>query len=192
LPSRTQVIHHPAERMPTKKKSNKHQGERRLGITSTFKAAAGLTGLSLRAVQAAKNAGCPAFRQNGRCDCDTLLIWLGSNPHVLESAGETVNRDVELALKTRADRKLREHRLAVLRGEYVSADEVEKWGAALGAAIRKIVTQIHLAAPSVVGVSVPEAEARLKEFEDEILMQLHTLDDQVEQVQQPDNTQPED
>ena len=42
-------------------------------------------------------------------------------------------------------------------------------------AIRKVVTQIHLCAPSVVGLSVPDAEVLLKEIEDEVLEQLHTL-----------------
>jgi transcriptional regulator with XRE-family HTH domain len=70
-----------------------------------------------------------------------------------------------------------EHHLAVVRREYVPAAEVERWGAELGAAIRKVVAQIHLVAPSVVGVSVPEAEARLKEIEQEVLQQLHLLAD---------------
>lgn len=70
-----------------------------------------------------------------------------------------------------------EHHLAVVRREYVPAAEVERWGAQLGASIRKVVAQIHLVAPSVVGVSVPEAEARLKEIEQEVLQQLHVLDE---------------
>lgn len=68
-----------------------------------------------------------------------------------------------------------EIQIAVLRREYMPVAEVEKWGGELGAAIRKVVSQIHLCAPTVVGVSVAEAEARLKEIEDEILQQLHLL-----------------
>lgn len=45
-----------------------------------------------------------------------------------------------------------------------------------------MVAQIHLAAPSVVGVSVPDAEARLKEIEDQILEQLHTLPERMERA----------
>jgi hypothetical protein len=54
---------------------------------------------------------------------------------------------------------------------------VELWGGELGSAIRKVVGTIHLCAPTVVGVSVAEAEARLKELEGEILQQLHLLDE---------------
>jgi hypothetical protein len=70
-----------------------------------------------------------------------------------------------------------EHQIAVMRREYVPAAEVERWGAELGAAIRKVVRQIHQAAPSVVGMQVEDAEARLREIEDEIVSQLHLLDD---------------
>ncbi|MFM7102677.1 MAG: hypothetical protein ACKO3N_16085 [Verrucomicrobiota bacterium] len=68
-----------------------------------------------------------------------------------------------------------EHAVAVSRGEYWAVADVKKWCAELAGAIRKVVTQIHLIAPSVVGVSVPEAEARLKDLEDEILRQFHQL-----------------
>jgi hypothetical protein len=74
-----------------------------------------------------------------------------------------------------------ETQLAILRGEHVPAVEVERWGAELGAAIRKVVSQIHLIAPSVVGMSVAAAEARLKDLEDELLQQLHVLPQQLAQ-----------
>ncbi|HEU5124995.1 MAG TPA: hypothetical protein VFW05_13145 [Verrucomicrobiae bacterium] len=70
-----------------------------------------------------------------------------------------------------------EFQLALMRREFVPAADVEKWGGELGGAIRKVVSTIHLCAPSVVGVSVAEAEARLKELEDEILQQLHLLNE---------------
>ena len=74
-----------------------------------------------------------------------------------------------------------ELQLAVMRREYLPATDVERWGAELGAAIRKVVGQIHLAAPSVVGLSVAEAESRLKEIEDVVLEQLHTVTERLEQ-----------
>jgi len=147
-------------------------------------AASAITGLSFRAVQAAKNAGCPAIKQNGRVDCDALIAWLAEQPEVLEQAGETVNHDLELALKTRADRLLREHKLAVLRGEYVRAADVEQWGGELGTAIKGVVLKIHLCAPSVIGLAVADAEARLKEIEDQILEQLHLLNEKLEGKEQ--------
>jgi hypothetical protein len=155
------------------KKTEKHTVER--GIAASMRGASALTGFSFRAVQAAKNGGCTAFLANGRVNCDALVEWLSEHPEILEIAGERVNRDYELALKARADRMLREHELAVQQGKYVLVEEMEKFGVEFGTAIRKIVTTIHLAAPNVVGVSVAEAEVRLKEIEDEILQQLHLL-----------------
>jgi hypothetical protein len=72
-----------------------------------------------------------------------------------------------------------EIQIAVLKREFMPVADVEKLGGELGAAIRKVVSQIHLCAPSVVGVSVAEAEARLKEVEDDILQQLHLLADSI-------------
>ncbi len=72
-----------------------------------------------------------------------------------------------------------EVQISVMRREYVASSDVERWGAELGSAIRKEVCQIHMVAPSVVGVSVPDAEARLKELEVDILRHLHQLQDRI-------------
>ena len=49
--------------------------------------------------------------------------------------------------------------------------------------IRKVISTLHLCAPSVLGLSVAEAEARLKEVEDEALQQLHLLNEYIEHWQ---------
>ena len=165
--------------MPTDTKSEKHT----LGVAASMRGAAAITGFSFRAIQAAKGGGCAAFLSNGRVDCDALVDWLSRNPEILESAGERVNRDHELALKARADRMLKEHELAVQQGKYTLVTDVEKLGGELGAAIRSVVTTIHLVAPNVVGVSVAEAEARLKELEDEILNHLHVVDEKISKTE---------
>src|ERR1043166_4699121 len=72
--------------MPATKKSQKHTRARRIGTAVSMKACAALTGLTFRAVQAAKDAGCPAIKQNGRVDCDALIKWLANHPPVLEGA----------------------------------------------------------------------------------------------------------
>ena len=59
-------------------------------------------------------------------------------------------------------------------GELVSVDSVRRLGHELGAAIRKTLS-IHRLASSLVGLSVREIEDRLKEAEDETLLQLHLL-----------------
>jgi hypothetical protein len=101
------------------------------GIAPSMAAASALSGITRRALQAAKRAGCPAFHASGRVHLDRLQEWLAENPEVLDAAGDALSKDTELALKTRADRMLREHKLAVLRGEYVTVKQVEAWGAQL-------------------------------------------------------------
>ena len=54
---------------------------------------------------------------------------------------------------------------------------VTRMGAELGAAIRKVVARIHRSAPSLEGHPVEVIESRLKEEEDDIVKQLHTLDE---------------
>ncbi|MCZ7636752.1 MAG: hypothetical protein M5U12_12385 [Verrucomicrobia bacterium] len=47
-------------------------------------------------------------------------------------------------------------------------------------------TRVHRTAPSLEGQSVAVIEARLKEEEDDILKQLHTLDDRLGEWQRAD------
>lgn len=60
--------------------------------------------------------------------------------------------------------------------------------AQLGAAIRKVVTPLHHTTPSLEGQPVPVIEARLKEEEDDILKQLHTLDERLSAWQRADQS----
>jgi hypothetical protein len=124
-----------------------------------------------------KIEGNPGARPDGRYDIHAWRTW--SNDHRGIDESETLSQAQLKAKQILLQNQKIEAHLAIVRKEYVPASEVEKWGSDLGAAIRKIVTQIHLAAPSVAGVSVPEAEERLKEIETEILEQLHTLETQV-------------
>ncbi len=117
----------------------------------------------------------PGTKPNGRYEIAAWRAFLQGKGSI---AGEDESPESQTKLRARQlllQNQMLEEKLAVLRRDYVPAVDVEKWGGELGAAIRKIVTQIHLAAPSVVGVSVPEAEARLKDAEDEILQQLHLI-----------------
>jgi len=76
--------------------------------------------------------------------------------------------------------------LRQLKRELIPVDEVTHLGAELGAAIRKVVTRVHRTAPSLEGQSAAVIEARLKEEEDDILKQLHTLDDRLGEWQRAD------
>jgi hypothetical protein len=70
--------------------------------------------------------------------------------------------------------------------QFSGRGEVARVGAELGAAIRKVVTRLHRTAPSLEGHPVATIEARLKEEEDDILKQLHTLNERLRPWQQSD------
>ena len=131
-----------------------------------------LLGVSRRTIQRAmKASGRPEPRPDGR---HAVAAWRT----FLEARGSFDDGSPD-ATRLRARQILLQNerlelQLAVMRGEYVRAAEVERWGGELGAAVRKVVAQIHLVAPSVVGLPVADAEARLKEVEDEILGIRHT------------------
>jgi hypothetical protein len=73
-----------------------------------------------------------------------------------------------------------EQQYAIAQRDWVPVVDVRQWGAELGSAIRKVVLQIHLAAPALVGLDTAGIEARLKESEDEILRQLTELPARIE------------
>lgn len=146
----------------------------KLGVAVSLSAAAALLGISRAAVQAAKAAGCRAIRQNGRVDCDDLWTWLDEHPEILESAGDKVDRSIEITLKIRAERLLREHQLAVQRSEYVPAEQVERDTVDLIATAKSVLLSGPASlAPQVVGVSIPEAELILREWLHTALSKLH-------------------
>ncbi len=64
----------------------------------------------------------------------------------------------------------------------ISGASVRSWGAT----VRKVVSRLHRAAPSLVGHPIDVVQTRLKEEEDEILKQLHTLHERLEAWQQAD------
>lgn len=87
--------------------------------------AASKTGLEIEIVAAAKDAGCGAFRARGDVDCDALIAWLSEHPEIATSAG-VINRNLEEALKIRADRMLKEHKLEVARRGVIPVDEMKR------------------------------------------------------------------
>ncbi len=121
----------------------------------------------------AKKPEAPRAAADGRHDVNAWLAFMRQHSDL---AGESVP---ELA-KLKAENILLQNKklttqIAILNREFISARDAEKLGARLGSAIRKVVTSLHLIAPSIVGLTVPEAETLLKEKEDEIISQLHVL-----------------
>jgi hypothetical protein len=137
-----------------------------------------ILGVSRWLVQRQRKApGNPGVQPDGRYDVNAWRLWLvdrGTAPD-----GEGLTQSQLRARQILLQNQKLEFQLAILRREYVPSAEVERWGGELGGAIRKVVATIHLCAPCVVGVSVAEAEARLKEVEDEVLQQLHLLDESI-------------
>ena len=128
-------------------------------------AASSLLDISFEAIRAAKAAGCRAVKPSGRTDCDALWSWLMKHPRVLEEAGDSVDRSLEITLKTRAERLLREHALAVARGEYIRTEQVQIEAAQMIEAAKAVLLPGPAAlAPQVVGVSIQEAEKLLRDW----------------------------
>jgi len=128
-----------------------------------------------------KEDGAPSARSDGRYLVAEWSRWCAEKGKKLnEDDGEsqTELRAKQMALQ---NRKL-ELQLQILVREYVSVAEVESIGARLGAAVRKVVTSLHLLAPSVAGMDVAECAALLRAKEDEIMDQFQQLADGIEQL----------
>lgn len=69
--------------------------------------------------------------------------------------------------------------LRELKRQLIQVEEVSHLGAEPGSAIRKVLTRLHRIAPSLVGNPVEDLDARLKEDQDEVLKQLHTIDERL-------------
>jgi len=139
---------------------------------------AAATGIPVPTLKHAKRQGCVAFR-GSRVYLAPLLRWMFESPdrsrtnYDQERAQHVVLQNAKLKVELRS-----------LKRELLPVDEVTHLGAELGAAIRKVITRLHRTAPSLEGQSVAVIETRLKEEEDDILKQLHTLDERLKGWQQ--------
>lgn len=116
--------------------------------------------------------GCPKRRPDGRYDVNAWRAWRESRKGVDTAEGMTQSelRARQILLQ---NQKL-EFQLAQLRGEFVPVADVEKWVSDMVLAAKKVLYSMPTSlAPQVVGVSVAEAERRIKESIDEALEQLH-------------------
>jgi hypothetical protein len=140
-----------------------------------------LLGVTRRTISRWKKVeGNPGTRTDGRYHVPAWREFKRNrDPEADADDGEEIDGKKERARNILLQNERLEVQIAVLKRHWMPTAEVERMGGELGAAIRKVVSQIHLAAPNVVGVSVAEAAARLKEIEDEVLQQLHLLDDSV-------------
>lgn len=85
------------------------------------------TGLRYETIQAAKNAGCRAFKKNNSVDCDILLAWLkDDHPEILDIFEKLPNQASEEAWKTRAERRTKEAFFLKQISALIPADQVRR------------------------------------------------------------------
>ena len=135
------------------------------------------TGIPTTAIKHAKRSGCAAFR-GSRVYLAPLLRWLFETPdrspvnYEQERAQHVVLQNAKLKVEIRR-----------LKRELIPAEEVAHLGSELGSAIRTVVARLHRCAPSLTGHPVEVIETRLKDEEDEVLKQLHLVDERMKQWQ---------
>ena len=136
------------------------------------------TGIPVTAIKHAKRSGCSAFR-GGRVYLAPLLRWLFENAerspvnYEQEKAQHVVLQNAKLKVEIRE-----------LKRELIPVEEVTHLGTELASAIRTVVSRLHRVAPSLSGHPVETIETRLKDEEDEILKQLHTINERMGQWQE--------
>jgi len=93
-------------------------------IAATLAVAAARLQLPVELLRTAKHMGCPAMKQNGRVNLPELQQWLAEHPDLVNSSEDMVGVTKENFLRAKADREMREHRLAVLRRDVIPVGEV--------------------------------------------------------------------
>ena len=138
-----------------------------------------------------KMDGNPGRRSDGRYNIAEWRAWRESRGGADDASPSSP--DVAQRLLKADNLLLQNERLkfkvGILKRDYWPADQVELWGANLGTQIRTIVSQLHLAAADLVGLSAAECEKILKQKEDEILDQLHGLKEEMIQYKEGAGTE---
>jgi predicted site-specific integrase-resolvase len=128
-----------------------------------------------------KIPGNPGSRPDGRLDVGLWRIWAeGAGRKV---AGETDVNTLKARLLLRQIERV-EHMTAVSKRLHVPTADVEMTGARLGAGIRKVITTLHLKAPTLAHRDVEFIEDELRRFEDEIIALLYSLGEELDHMKQ--------
>jgi len=122
-------------------------------------------------IRSRQRDGNPGVGPDGRYDVKAWRAFLEQQREKRAGGANAAERLRNLRLK---NDKL-EAELEALHRDWAPMTDVIRWGKELGDAIRKIVSTLPLAAPSLVGLEVPELEKRLKAIEDDLLTRLHTI-----------------
>lgn len=118
---------------------------------------------------------------------NTLMLWRDqgldmSNDAAVEarfneskSAQPTEDMAESKARKTKAEADMVEHKLAVLRGEFVSAEEIKNEGLRIAAAVKGVFLRMPDDLPPLLaGQTAAEVKKRLKKYSMEKLTELST------------------
>ena len=129
-----------------------------------------------------KEEGHPGTQPDGRYNVISWQEFAANKGHGGESDGARLSKADLQAKNILLQNEKLELANAIAKKAYVPTAQVEAWGADLGGALRKIVTQIHLLAPSLSGLSIPEIESELKKVEDNLLGQFHGIERLIEDM----------
>ena len=131
-----------------------------------------------------KEEGIPEARSNGQYHIGEWRAWATANHKKL--GDDTPSQATLKARNLLLLNKKLEHHLRVLQGEFVPTKDVEQLGAELGTQIRKVITTIHLLAPSLIRcTTVDECEQILCDKEDEIIESLYSVSQTIEIMAKP-------
>jgi len=120
-----------------------------------------------------KIEGCPSTASDGRYNVSEWRKWASDNNFKVSGDDDDETKlKLELKRLLLVNQKL-EFDMAIKRGEYTLNDDVEAMFVIMVQNAKKVLLALPSnASPQVVGLSVPEAEIRLREIVDEALSQL--------------------
>jgi phage terminase Nu1 subunit (DNA packaging protein) len=141
-----------------------------------------ILGVSRKTIQRyQEKPGAPKPASDGRWDVDAWRAFLSDSPALNDVCGDETIADLRKEQVRLQNEHIRQ-KIHEWNGTHADYATIEKWGGELGANIRKVVLQMHKCAPTVVGLSVAEAESHLKEIENDVLEQLHLLESHIDQM----------
>lgn len=111
--------------------------------------------------------GCPGRKADGRYEVSAWRRFKQSRPSGGGPESDALKRE-----RLRLQNEKLEHQIEQFKRTYVALADVEKWNLELCDLVRRVVPKIRAVASEVVGMSIPECEARLKDLEFQILTDL--------------------
>jgi hypothetical protein len=138
-------------------------------IVESIPAAATLLNVSAEVVKKAKQLGCSAFKPGNRINVEDLRKWIAENAELVKAHGE------ELSLK---DQKLNEEvrKLKRINDEgdkkLIPISRHENEIREMSSEVQKRMYSLPPRAPELAGLSVPDIEARLTAWMDEVVSAL--------------------